>query len=174
MNHRSPSSRAACIFGIFLLTCIFIIPSAGATVMADAGQDQAVEVGTNVTVRGRADTGNLSIMSWTWDLYHGTAPVATYHVQDMTFTAILNGTYRAVLTVVDGEGARGTDECLVFVGDFDGGSLTADDQDDGGLVPDILVQEVYGLSCSSMCCGGLLAVVVLVVIGWMRRRPSRR
>src|SRR5205085_6900774 len=83
---------------------------------ADAGPDQAVDVGTFVLLAGSATDADLDPLDYTWSRTGGTAaPVQLSGAgsASASFTATAAGTLVFTLTVSDGRGGIGRDSVTV-------------------------------------------------------------
>ena len=82
--------------------------------IADAGEDQEVPVGTEVTFDASGSTDNVAVTSWTWKVeYDGTTQ--TLVGQTVRFTFDLLGVYTVQLTVMDADRYKDVDEIVVTV-----------------------------------------------------------
>jgi hypothetical protein len=79
--------------------------------LANAGQNQTVQVGTNVTLNGSGSTDNTGIASYLWDFGDGTT--GTGATPRHVYMNV--GTYTARLTVVDMAGNRATSSSTVYI-----------------------------------------------------------
>jgi PKD repeat protein len=92
--------------------------------VADAGEDQTVDVGELVTFDGSGSTDNIGIVNYTWSVViDGSATYMYGASPSRTFTA--GGEYEVTLVVMDAMGHTGTDTVLITVRDGKG-SILAD------------------------------------------------
>ena len=82
--------------------------------LADAGPDQEVPQGSNVTFNGSASRDNVGIVNWTWIFpYNGTKQ--TLYGERPNFIFWTPGIYNISLSVVDSENNSDTDNILIDV-----------------------------------------------------------
>ncbi len=85
--------------------------------VADAGDDQTVTVGDEVTFDGSGSSdSDGTIENFTWSFTHDDAPEEVYD-ETSTFTFDIVGIYTVTLTVTDDDGATATDTMTVTVED---------------------------------------------------------
>ena len=84
--------------------------------VAWAGEDVTVEPGTKVAFDMSRSADNVGIAGWTWSLVYDGRPWES-HDTVFTFTFLVEGQYKVVLTVQDARGNEGRDEVLVRVQD---------------------------------------------------------
>ena len=82
---------------------------------ADAGPDQTVVVGNEVTFNGSSSSDNIDILSYSWDFNatDGITEDATGETSTYTYSTL--GTYTVTLTVTDGAGNNNSDTLIVTV-----------------------------------------------------------
>jgi hypothetical protein len=82
--------------------------------VANAGPDQTVTAGTQVTFDGSGSTDDHGIINYTWTFtYNGTT--VTLWGMNPTFTFWVAGNYTARCTVTDADGDTGFDDVLITV-----------------------------------------------------------
>ncbi|MEA1953006.1 MAG: PKD domain-containing protein [Campylobacterota bacterium] len=92
--------------------------------VADAGSDQTINLGSDVTLDGNGSTdsdGNITNYSWT----DGTT---TWTGSNPTISGLTEGTHTITLTVTDDDGATGTDDVVITVTRGENQAPTADSQ----------------------------------------------
>ncbi|MDQ1372182.1 MAG: hypothetical protein QG582_1097, partial [Candidatus Thermoplasmatota archaeon] len=120
--------------------------SASAPPVADAGADQAVDIGAEVSFDGSGSTDDLSVVNYTWTFsYDG--GTETLYGEAPEFTFEVAGEYNVTLTVKDFEGQT----------DADYVTITVDDDKS-------FIQE-YGLWIALVAAIVVVAVVVMVLKG---------
>lgn len=82
--------------------------------VADAGPDQAVEAGEEVTFDGTGSSDNVDIVSWTWT-FEDDGDDVTRTGETATYTFDNSGEFVVTLTVEDAAGNSDTDELTVRV-----------------------------------------------------------
>lgn len=120
--------------------------SASAPPVADAGDDQAVDVGAEVSFDGSGSTDDMLVVNYTWTFsYDG--GTETLYGEAPEFTFEVAGEYNVTLTVKDFEGQTDADYVTITV-------------DDGKS----FIQE-YGLWIALLAAIVVVAVVVMVLKG---------
>ena len=107
--------------------------------VADAGDDQTVDIGAAVTFDGSGSTDDVGIVNYTWTFEYDGRTVTLYGV-DPEHTFEVAGEYNVTLTVKDFEGQTDADYVTVTV------------DDDKSFI------ESYGLAI------GVLALVIVAVV----------
>ena len=82
--------------------------------MANAGSDQIVEKGSEVTLNGGASGDNVGIVNWTWEFTYNDTSFRLYG-ELVKFVFLLVGNYSVTLKVTDAAGNWHTDMLLVTV-----------------------------------------------------------
>jgi len=83
--------------------------------IADAGPDQTVNDGVNITFDGSGSTDDFWIANWTWVIAGVTN--GTYYGETVTIPSLGVGVYNVTLTVTDAEGYTDTDNVIITVVD---------------------------------------------------------
>ncbi|MDH4122707.1 MAG: PKD domain-containing protein [Thermoplasmata archaeon] len=92
------------------VTAVDLVPP-----VANAGQDQSVQVNTNVKFNGSASSDNVKIANWTWNFnYNGTN--VTLYGPGPEFEFNLSGTYQVILIVRDASDNMAADAVTITVG----------------------------------------------------------
>jgi PKD repeat protein len=108
-------SRVPIIIIVFL-AMFAVTPVLADAPSANAGDDQTVDQGINVTLDGSGSTGTGGVVGWNWSLeYLG----GTVHLEGETveFTFDIPGVFDITLTVVDADGLTGADVVRITVQD---------------------------------------------------------
>jgi hypothetical protein len=151
-----------------LVTIIAELPNGGP--VADAGPDQDVRVGDTVVLDGSGSfdpEDDALAFSWALDEVPAgsAATLSAPSAESPTFLADVEGTYRATLSVWDGEVDSATDEISVT-------ALPAGGGDDGGCLNCAAAErDLLQRIRSGDVAGGLLGLLPLFVV--LRRRRSR-
>ena len=115
--------------------------------VADAGDDQAITVGEEVTFGGSDSSDDVGIENYTWAFMYDNEGRELYGVSP-TFTFDIAGEYEVRLTVEDAEGATDTDTVTITVEEEE------DEEEDGKSFI-----EQYGLAL-----GVIIALIVIALI----------
>ncbi|HIH01393.1 TPA: PKD domain-containing protein, partial [Thermoplasmata archaeon] len=126
--------------------------------VADAGANQTVAVGDDVTFSGAGSTDDVEIVNYTWTFTYDGDPVTLYDVS-AEFTFDIAGEYEVTLTVTDAEDQTDTDTMTVTVEEEDGG----DEDDEKSFL------EAYGLPLGILIA---LLIVALVLFFVMKGRKG--
>lgn len=88
--------------------------------VADAGPDQAVNVGSNIQLNGSGSDAQLDTLGYSWSLVNAPGDweevwpkISDAMIPAPTFTAGLNGDYRLLLTANDGQQSSVADEVII-------------------------------------------------------------
>jgi len=103
---------AVVLVSMVLQASVMYAVAADGVVVANAGPDQQVTVGKDVTIDGSGSTGPITKYNWTID-YHG-LPI-TYENRTFTISFANTGIYNLTLNVTDGQGNYSTDTMTVTV-----------------------------------------------------------
>ena len=82
--------------------------------VADAGEDQEVDQGTEVTLDGSGSSDNVGITNWSWT-FEEDGETVTLEGETVTHTFALAGVYAVTLSVADDAGNEDTDTLTVTV-----------------------------------------------------------
>jgi ABC-type transport system substrate-binding protein/PKD repeat protein len=129
--------------------------------VADAGPDQTVTVGDDVTFDGGDSTDDVGVENYTWTLTYEDETVTLYGVSpEFTFDVV--GEYEVTLTVLDIEDQNDTDTV----------TITVEEEDDGGEEEDDekTFLEAYGLPLGIVIA---LLIIALVLFFVMKGRKGK-
>jgi parallel beta-helix repeat protein len=118
--------------------------------VADAGLDQTVTVGEEVTFNGSDSSDDVGIENYTWTFTYGSEARTLFGV-DPTFTFDIAGTYVVTLTVEDAGGENDTDAVTVIVEE--------EDQEEDGF--DF---QSYGLLLGIVVALAVIALIMFLVL----------
>jgi PKD repeat protein/ABC-type transport system substrate-binding protein len=127
--------------------------------VANAGTDQTVTVGEEVSFNGAGSSDDVAVVNYTWTFTYDGDPVTLYGVSP-DFTFEVEGTYTVTLTVADAEGQTDSDTVVVTVEAEEDGT---DDDDKKSFL------ESYGLPLGIVIA---LIVAALVLFFVMKGRKG--
>jgi parallel beta-helix repeat protein len=128
--------------------------------VADAGSNQTVTVGDEVTFDGSGSSDNVGIENYTWTFTYTGEERENYGVAP-TFTFNIAGTYVVTLTVEDAEGGTDMDNVTIAVEEEE---QEEDEEEDGKSF-----LESYGLPIGIVVA---LAIVALILFFVLKGRKS--
>jgi len=97
---------------------VLVMVGDGSPPVADAGDDQEVDQGTEVTLDGSGSSDNVGITDWTWTFEEDGGTV-TLEGETVTHTFAIAGVYPVTLLVADEAGNEDTDTLTVTVLDIE-------------------------------------------------------